>query len=86
MGRQQLIEERFREATPLINELRLAGYLCHFAGPYSASFSITNGKSWRGIRFGYSGYRWWVDKGLGSYYFSDFEELREDIMRWVRDE
>ena len=80
--------ERFEElASTLVKEMQMAGFVCHFDGPTSASFSRTGSSNDRHIKFGYSGYRWWVERGLfGEYGHPDFDAVRRDIMRWVRGE
>ena len=78
--------ERFEELTStLVKELQMAGFRCNFGGPTSASFSKP-GRNYRySIKFGYSGYSWWLEYGGGPVHHpDDFEELRKDIMEWVR--
>jgi len=78
--------ERFEElASTLIKELQLAGFRCNFDGPYSASFSKPGRGYWRSVKFGYSGYRWWLEWSSGPHqHLEDFEELREAILYWAK--
>jgi len=80
--------ERFNElASVLVKELQMLGYHCHFDGPYSAAFSTMSSGRKKMLKFGCRGSRWWVELQIsGPSWYLDFEELRKDIMSFVRDE
>jgi hypothetical protein len=80
--------ERFQEmASTLIKEMKMAGFRCNFEDGTTAGFSksVPPGTS-RHIKFGYTGYRWWSEWGYGHINHSSYDELRKDVMRWVRGE